>query len=161
MLAARLRQLRLALGSRPVTLGYPFVPHPPEPGARGRVVVETARCIGCAGCADVCPARCILVTDVSPALRVIRRHLERCLHCGRCEAVCEHGAVRLSTECELSTPDRGDLQIEQRLFMGTCERCGRCFAPAHPLDRTRGAGWRADEPELIEREGAVEAPWTA
>ncbi len=159
MLAARLRQLRFSLRGRPVTLAYPFAPHPPEPGARGRVTVATDRCIGCAGCADVCPARCILVTDLSPALRVLRRHLERCLHCGRCAAVCGHGAVRLSGECELSTPDRADLLIEQRLFMGTCERCGRCFAPAHPLDRTRPGGWRRDEPAL--RAGAAEDAWKA
>ena len=39
------------------TVRYPFVPHPPEAGFRGRVVVDTERCVGCAGCADVCPSR--------------------------------------------------------------------------------------------------------
>ena len=161
MLGAKFRQLRFALKSKPVTLSYPAVPRPPEEGSRGRVMVDTARCVGCAGCADVCPSRCILVTDVSPTLRVLRRHLDRCLHCGRCEAACVYEAVWLDGDYELSTPERGDLLVEQRLFMGVCERCGRCFLPGHPLDRPESAGWRRDEPGLLEDPGPGETTWKA
>jgi hydrogenase-4 component H len=155
MIGAKLRQLRLALGSPRATLAYPFAPHPSEEGFRGRVVVDTERCVGCAGCADVCPARCIRVTDVSATLRVLRRHLDRCVHCGRCQAACGYDAVHLSGDYELATPERADLLVEQRLFMGICGRCGRCFAPAHPLDRPTLGGWRRDEPELIADPGTA------
>lgn len=157
MIAAKLRQFRLAMTSGTATVAYPAAPRPAEAGFRGRVVVDTDRCVGCAGCADACPSRCILVTDISRSWRVIRRHLERCVHCGRCEAACGYDAVHLVADYELATPDRADLMIEQRIFMGVCDRCGRCYEPRHPLDRTRPPGPRADEPDLLT---GMEGGWT-
>ncbi len=157
MIGAKLRQLAFALKGKPATLAYPRAAHPSEEGFRGRVVVDTEKCVGCAGCADVCPARCIRVTDLSPTQRVIRRYLDRCIHCGRCASACAYDSVRLTGDYELATPARADLFVEQRLFMGVCDRCGRCFAPAHPLDRPSVRGWRRDEPELSEGDGG-EAP---
>lgn len=154
MIGAKLRQLRFALKSPRATLAYPLAPHPSEEGYRGRVVVDTDKCVGCAGCADVCPSRCIRVTDVSPTLRVIRRYLDRCIHCARCQDVCAYEAVRLTPDYELATPERTDLFVEQRLFMGICDRCGRCYVPHHPLDRPVVTGWRQDEPEVSEAGGA-------
>jgi hydrogenase-4 component H len=156
MIASKLRQLRLAMTTGRATVAYPLAPHPAESGYRGRVVVETEHCVGCAGCADACPSRCILVTDVSRSWRVIRRYVERCIGCGRCEDACGYDAVHLVPDYELSTPARGDLLIEQRIFMGVCDRCGRCFEPLHPLDRTHPPGPRTDEPALL---GGAEDPW--
>lgn len=151
MLISKLRQSRLALAAGVVTVGYPLAPRPPDPGFRGRVVVDTERCVGCGGCAPVCPSRCVLVTDLSPEVRVIRRRLDRCIQCGRCERACAYAAIRLAPEYELGTTDRGDLWIEQHLFMGVCGRCGRCALPIHPLDGPVPSGWRADEPALAAR----------
>ncbi len=149
MLASKLRQLRLAMTTGTATVAYPAAPSPAEPGFRGRVVVTTDRCVGCGGCADACPSRCITVTDVSRTWRVIRRHLARCIHCGRCADACGYDAVHLVPDYELATNDSGDLMIEQQVFMGVCDRCGRCFEPLHPLDRTHPPGPRADEPDLV------------
>ncbi|MHB1313318.1 MAG: 4Fe-4S binding protein, partial [Gemmatimonadaceae bacterium] len=146
------RQVRLALTTGRATLAYPFAPHPAEPEFRGRIRVNTDRCVGCGGCADVCPSRCILVTDVSPFFRVISRHLDRCILCGRCETACAFGAITIEPDYETSTPDRADLHIEQRLFMGACERCGRCYTPRHPLDGLKRTGMRTDETWRIEQE---------
>ncbi len=152
MLAAKWRQIRFGLGHASDTVGYPLAPLAPDPAYRGRVVVDTDLCTGCGGCADVCPARCILITDLTREVRVIRRHLDRCIACGRCQEACAYDAVRLEPEWENATPDRADLLIEQRLFMGACDRCGRCFVSAHPLDRPRITGMRYDEPGLLDHE---------
>jgi formate hydrogenlyase subunit 6/NADH:ubiquinone oxidoreductase subunit I len=142
MLGAKLRQIAFGTGTPPVTVGYPLAPAAPAAGYRGRVTVDTARCVGCGGCAAVCPARCVLILDPDAATRVIRRHLDRCLECGRCVDACAYGALRLVADWEGTTADRADLYVEQTLFMGVCERCGRCYEPAHPLDRLARTGWR-------------------
>jgi hydrogenase-4 component H len=146
MLATKIKQVRLALSTGRATVAYPLAPHPAEPEFKGRITVDTDRCTGCAGCADVCLSRCILVTDLSPFWRVISRHLERCVHCGRCVDACAYGALGIVPDYELSTPDRRDLLIEQKLFMGVCDRCGRCYVPKHPLDTLKQVGMRVDEP---------------
>ena len=151
MLTSKVRQLRIALETPSATVAYPFAPRPAEPEFRGRIRVNTDRCLGCGGCADVCPSRCILITDVSPFWRVISRRLERCIRCGRCETACAVGAISMEPDYELSSPSFGDLQIEQRLFMGACERCGRCYTPQHPLDGLKRTGMRADEPWRLDK----------
>lgn len=154
MIGAKLRQLVYGLAHPPVTVGYPLEPRVPDPSFRGRLTVDTGRCVGCGGCADVCPCRCVTLTDVSPTRRVIRRHLDRCVMCGRCVDACAYGALALVPDWELATRDRGDLFVEQDLFMGVCDRCGRCYVPPHPLDRLRALGMRIDEPKLLDGDGA-------
>ena len=48
----------------------------------------TDNCIGCGACLEVCPQKCIDITEI-PA--VITQ--EHCLHCGNCMSVCPVGAV--------------------------------------------------------------------
>lgn len=149
MLGAKLRQIAFGVATPSVTTGYPLAPASPEPAYRGRVTVDTSHCVGCGGCAVVCPARCILVTDLDDRTRVISRHLDRCLACGRCEDACGYDAIHMVAEWENGTPDRRDLVIVQTLFMGICDRCGRCYEPAHPLDRLERVGLVAEEPERL------------
>ena len=157
MLAAKLRQVFFGLGTPRATVGYPLAPLAPEPAFRGRVTVETERCVGCGGCAEVCPARCVRIADPGPERRVLRRELDRCLLCGRCAEACAYDAVHLVADWETGTPDRRDLVIEQDLFMGVCARCGRCYVPFHPLDRPVTPGLRpaagADAPTPAGGEG--------
>jgi len=150
MFGAKLRQIRFGLRNPRATVAYPLGPKEPEKGYRGRVAVTTEHCVGCGGCADVCPSRCILITDLDTTTRVMRRFLDRCVQCGRCEEACSYDAVRMVADWETGTPDRHDLFIEQTLFMGVCDRCGRCYIPAHPLDRLNRVGTRMDEPGLLE-----------
>ena len=52
----------------------------------------------------------------------------------------------MTFEFELSTNDRRDLIDRLEVYMATCQRCGRCFTPANPLDRMMVTGFRERQP---------------
>ncbi|MFP4249931.1 MAG: 4Fe-4S dicluster domain-containing protein [Armatimonadota bacterium] len=153
---SKIKEAIIALAPGRVTLPYPFAPRDPGEGFRGLPHVDVNRCIGCGGCANVCPARCIRVVDESQSERVLVFLHERCTFCGRCAEVCPVDAIEMSKEFELSTDDpHDDLVGEYHIFMGPCERCGRCFETTSALDRLQKTGMRRD---TIDRKCAIACP---
>jgi len=146
-LSSKLKEAWIGLSAGTVTLPYPLAPHPPRPGFRGRPVFDAARCIGCGGCASNCPAREILIHDPCQELRVIRYLGRRCTSCGRCVEVCPEKAITMSESFELATDRPSDLEQRLTLFMGSCQRCGRCFTAPTPLDALKLTGYRVDDLE--------------
>jgi len=143
---SKFKEVVIALTPGRVTRSYPFAPHDPENGFRGLPRVDANRCIGCGGCANVCPARLIRVVDTDQLTRVLVFLYERCTYCGRCAEVCPEGAIEMTREFELSSDDIHDDMIgEYHIFMGPCERCGRCYQPPTALDRLMKPGMRNDE----------------
>jgi len=128
-----------------VTLPYPHRPATAPPGFRGRPIFDAAKCIGCAGCANNCPAREILVFDPCQELRIIQYLGRRCTYCGRCADVCPERAIRMSPDFENATDRISDVHQRLELFMGTCQRCGRCFKEPGPLEQLMLRGYRQDE----------------
>ena len=60
------------------------------------LTVDTAECISCGACVDVCPARIIeLDAEKHPKIRDGREGF--CINCGHCAAVCPKGAISLET----------------------------------------------------------------
>lgn len=70
-----------------------------------RITLGTSRCVACGLCLKECPTYAVtrnetdsprgrvmlmqaLATDTLPADQTLTMHLERCLHCGRCERAC-------------------------------------------------------------------------
>ena len=145
MIMSKLKEVIICLRAGRVTLPYPFEPSVVPEGFRGTPQVDVEKCIGCAGCANVCPVRLIQVYDDDETRRLIW-HLERCTYCGRCAEVCPEQAVTMSKEFETSTNARADLHIVVDLDMGPCRRCGRCFPPPNPLDRMMVTGFREAPP---------------
>lgn len=146
-LMSKFKEAWLGLAAGNVTLPYPLAPHPPAPGFRGRPVFDVDKCIGCGGCASSCPAREILVMDPCQELRVIRYLGRRCTSCGRCAEVCPEKAITMSEDFELATDHMEDLEQRLTLFMGSCQRCGRCFKAATPLEALKLTGYRVDDLE--------------
>ncbi|HUT75697.1 MAG TPA: 4Fe-4S dicluster domain-containing protein [Armatimonadota bacterium] len=147
MFTSKLKEALICLRAGKVTLPYPLVPMESPEGFRGRVVIDVNRCIGCGGCAEVCPTRLIRVSDPSPEKRVLELELERCVHCGRCEEVCPEQAITLTREFETATNDSHQLRIRAEIFMGPCQRCGRCYIPPTALDEMQVTGFRQPQPE--------------
>ena len=54
--------------------------------------------------------------------------------------------VRARIGCPVLT-DIHDIEQNLEIFMGTCQRCGRCFKDAGPLDQLMMKGYRFDDPK--------------
>jgi hydrogenase-4 component H len=144
---SKLEETILCLKAGRVTLPYPAQPEPAPAKFRGLPVFDAAKCIGCAGCANNCPARAILVLDVCQEIRVLKYVGQRCTYCGRCADVCPEKAITMSPRFENGTNSTGDLQQRLELFMGTCQRCGRCFKQPSVLEQLKMKGYRFDDLE--------------
>ena len=142
---SKLKEAVICLKAGRVTLPYPAEPRPTPPGFRGRPIFDAAKCIGCAGCANYCPAREILVVDLCQEIRVLQYLGRRCTYCGRCADLCPEKAITMSPGFETATDRIGDLQQRIDLFMSTCQRCGRCFKEPSPLEQLKLKGYRFDD----------------
>lgn len=132
----KLRELKEAiksLFSRPYTSMYPFKPHEPYEGFRGKPQYFEEYCVGCGACAEVCPGNAISVVDPpepvmkkTPApMRKVECRYDMCNFCGNCEAHCitEKG-IQLTKEYDLALFDRklAVENIEKELVI--CDLCG-------------------------------------
>jgi hydrogenase-4 component H len=141
----KLNEALLGLRAGRVTVDYPARGRPAPPHFRGRPIFDPAKCIGCGGCANNCPAREILVFDLCQEIRVLQYLGRRCTFCGRCAEVCPEKAIAMSAEFETAASCMSDLEQRLDLFMSTCQRCGRCFQPPSVLEELKLKGYRADD----------------
>ena len=127
----KLRELKeaiRALFSRPYTTRFPFEPHTPPDGFRGKPEFDEDHCIGCGACAEVCPALAIRVTDdadADPPARRLELRYDKCIFCGQCELNCPtKEGVKLTKTYDMSTLDRAECveRIDHELVI--CEVCG-------------------------------------
>jgi hydrogenase-4 component H len=146
-LASKLKEAILCFKAGNVTAPYPFKPDTLPERFRGRPIFDAEKCVGCAGCANNCPAREILIHDRCQEVRVIKYLGRRCTYCGRCADVCPEKAIVMSGEFENATGAIRDIGQEMEIFMGTCQRCGRCFKEQGYLEGLMMKGYRADDLE--------------
>jgi hydrogenase-4 component H len=144
-MVSKFKEAMVGLKAGRVTLDYPAKPRPVAENFRGRPIFDAAKCIGCAGCANNCPAREILVIDVCQEIRILKYLGRRCTYCGRCADVCPEKAITMSHEFETATNSIHDMEQRLDLFMSTCQRCGRCFKAGSPLEQLKLKGYRFDD----------------
>ncbi len=145
LMFSKFKEAMVGLKTGRVTLDYPAKPRPVAENFRGRPIFDATKCIGCAGCANNCPAREILVLDVCQEIRILQYLGRRCTYCGRCADVCPEKAITMSLEFETATNNIGDMRQRLDLFMSTCQRCGRCFKESSPLEKLKLKGYRFDD----------------
>ena len=126
----KLRELKeavKALVCGPYTSAYPFEPHTPPDGFRGKPEFDEDECVGCGACAEVCPALAITIIDEvdgdHPTRRLVQRY-DKCVFCGQCELNCTtKKGITLTKTYDMSTLDRSECftQIEHDLIL--CEVC--------------------------------------
>ena len=162
-LTSKIKQLMLVAKPGVVTLDYPLQPAPAPQTFRGQPTWNHHKCIGCGGCANHCPARCILTRDVCQELRVMLYDGTRCTYCGRCADVCPEDAITMSNTFQTASDDKDDVTTRMELFMMTCQRCGRCYEMenSNAIDRLDLKGFRYDNLEqraLIRKSSETFAP---
>ena len=140
MYLPKLRELKEAITAvvkGPYTHPFPKEPTPVPDNLRAAPKYFKEYCIGCGGCAEVCPARAITVEDITDGdtpIRKITCDYGNCIFCGECQLNCatEKG-IQLTQEYELSYFENSEAleTIEHELVL--CEICGRVIAPKAQL----------------------------
>lgn len=132
-----LKQAILAAFSPAFTTKFPGRPFEPQDAFRGRPRYNEEGCIGCGACAEVCPPKCIEVTDdleAAPPKRTLVQHLDACIWCGQCARYCPtQNGILMSTEWDTAgfAPEDFEERVEKVLV--TCEVCAEVLAPADQL----------------------------
>jgi len=162
----KLRELKEAVRALllgPYTGKFPMVPHVPPDGFRGKAEFQTDGCVGCAACAEVCPALAIRYTDdtdADPPVRRFELRYDKCIFCGQCELNCTTDeGIKLTKTYDLSTLDRSSLveRIEHELVI--CEVCGAVVGTAKHLRwiaEKLGAKAYANPTLIVTADGAMQ-----
>lgn len=134
MLVSKLKEALICFKNLRVTLPYPFQPAPPPPGFRGRVEIDIDKCIGCGACAVACPPRLIEIRDMD-GKRILEFRMGRCTYCARCAEVCPTVAITMTSDFELTTDNKADLDVSVELTMVHCGHCGKAFTTRRILNK--------------------------
>ena len=93
------------LFKRPVTLEYPEKKLATNDFFRGKPSL-TNNCSKCGTCIRVCPSGAIRIHK-----NEFKIDLKRCIFCGNCSFYCPNKAIKMSSNYELATCEKKDLQL--------------------------------------------------
>ena len=100
-----------SLGLRPATVLYPSVKVTMPGKFRGRVVVDSDKCIGCKMCVRDCPSDAIVITKVGDKQFEAVIDMSKCIACAQCVDSCPKKALEPTKEVELAQLDKNKLRV--------------------------------------------------
>jgi len=144
----KLREIKEALTSlftKPYTTKFPYQPHTPPKRFRGRPKFDEKECVGCGGCANVCPSNAIeLIDNPEEKKRILIHHPDKCIFCGECERNCitEKG-IRLTQEFDISyfdTPETVENKVGnlEEYEEGAVEEYGEVYNVTETAKKSEG-----------------------
>jgi hydrogenase-4 component H len=112
-----------SLVKKPDTEAYPFTKITVPERYRGKLDIDPMKCTGCSICAYVCPASVITMIEVGKrkvgekevAVKRPKFDLYTCIFCGECVDNCPFGALELTKNFELATPQKETLIMKKAL----------------------------------------------
>jgi formate hydrogenlyase subunit 6/NADH:ubiquinone oxidoreductase subunit I len=97
---------------KPVTLAYPANRGDTFTDMRGKLVFEASKCIGCGLCVRDCPADAIEIEKIGEKQYKAVLRVDRCIFCGQCVDSCSKGALACTSEFELASLSRADMEVD-------------------------------------------------
>ncbi|MCL1817145.1 MAG: 4Fe-4S binding protein [Clostridiales bacterium] len=98
---------------KPATIAYPKGELIIDANYRGKLVFDSADCIGCKLCVRDCPANAITIENVGTKENkqfVCRLNMAHCIFCGQCSESCNKSCITLTPRIELSSMDKIELE---------------------------------------------------
>jgi formate hydrogenlyase subunit 6/NADH:ubiquinone oxidoreductase subunit I len=127
----KLRELKEAVTavlSPRFTTRFPAEPCVVPERYRGKPEFDSATCVGCGACVNVCPTNALTMVDEPDGDHPVRRitlRYDTCIFCGNCRDNCTtQMGIRLSNQWDLAGLDRRSMTETHEHELQRCERCG-------------------------------------
>lgn len=140
--------IKIALEKGRVTRKYPFEPPLVTESFRGKIVIDSSKCIGCGACVRICPPKALQLIQEGSKL-VLRYFTGRCIFCWMCIDVCPQKAISGTREFELASIEVKALYRDVIHRIAICSRCGKPFISEKQLKYVSDK--ISPEKELMER----------
>ncbi len=102
-------------------------------GFRGEPVVDSAKCLGCAACANSCPAGAIEI-DNDGTNRAVKFTHKDCICCATCQEVCPNNAIALTDTARPWCEDKKTAISAATVALKKCLVCDLSFVSSQQVD---------------------------
>lgn len=92
------------------TKNYPFIKRDTPKNFRGKISLDTDKCIGCGLCTRICPAEGV-TKRIEGEHTIIEFNLGSCTFCGLCADSCPKGAITLSNTFSVISKNKEDIIV--------------------------------------------------
>ena len=96
----------------PATVSYPDGDEDTFHNVRGKLTFDEGKCVGCKMCVRDCPTGAIQIEKVADKQFKAILQIDRCIFCGQCADSCNKKALLCSTDFELASLHKEDMEVD-------------------------------------------------